>query len=189
MSRALCLALLCAAACHSSLSDPGDAASDAANPLAVGRRYIDARGCPNCHQSDNPADGTLSGQSMPRPGTLAYGANLTPDPDTGIGTWSDDDLKRAMRSGLDDTGAPLCPPMPHFDGTGGDYRPMTDPEATAIIAYLRSLPAIKRAIPDSYCPPIKSPALDLAMAPADLAVPEEMDRDMTTPPVDMGEND
>jgi hypothetical protein len=141
-------------------TDGGVADMTAADPIARGESYVMARGCPSCHQSKDPADGTLSGTSTPRKGTQAYPANLTPDPDTGIGSWSDDEIIRAMRSGIDDEGAPLCPPMPHFDGTGGDGRPLTDDEATSIVAYLRSLAPVHHEIPESSCPPLKSPPSD-----------------------------
>lgn len=146
-----------------------------ADPVQRGRFHVDARGCPSCHQSMEAGAGTLSGSSTPRMGTLAYPANLTPDVDTGIGSWSDADIMRAMRTGVDDEDAPLCPPMPHFDGSGGDGRPMNDDEATSIVAYLRSLPPVHHAVPESSCPPLKSPPAD---APPDLSIP----RDLSPPP-------
>jgi len=192
--RALLMTALVAAG-----SGCGDAPDDGggtvdmlpADPVARGRFYVTARGCPTCHQSKDPADGTLSGTTTPRMGTMAYPANLTPDVDTGIGSWSDDVIMRAMLSGVDDQDAPLCPPMPHFDGTGGDGRPMSSDEQTSIIAYLRSLPPVHHEIPESSCPPLKSPAPDdgadmavdvppdMAVAP-DLAVPADL-----APPADL----
>jgi hypothetical protein len=147
------------AGCDDDTSGASAGAPDmaAVDKVALGLQYVQARGCPNCHQSTDPADGTLSGTTYPRKGTTAYPANLTPDVDTGIGSWSDDLVVRAMRSGVDDQGAPLCPPMPHFDGTGGDGRPIGDDEAAAIVAYLRSLPAVHHEVPESSCPPLKSP--------------------------------
>jgi hypothetical protein len=53
--------------------------------------------------------------------------------------------------------------MPRFDGSDPAQPAMTDVEANAIVAYLRALPAVKRAIPESQCPPIKPPVGDLAM--------------------------
>src|SRR5262249_6356412 len=75
--------------------------------------------------------------------------------------------------GVDTRGMPLCPAMPHYDGEfmdAGASDPifthasfMTDLEADAIVAYLRSLPAVSRQIPASVCPPIEPPpAFDLA---------------------------
>jgi hypothetical protein len=179
-------ALLCvvAVAGVGGCDDPsGDGADSvdmlSADPVQRGLFYVTARGCPQCHQSMDPGAGTLAGASEPRMGTMAYPANLTPDVDTGIGSWSDDLVMRAMRSGVDDEDAPLCPPMPHFDGTGGDGRAMNDDEATSIVAYLRSLPPVHHEVPESSCPPLKTPPED---APPDMARPP---RDLAVPPLDL----
>jgi hypothetical protein len=77
-----------------------------------------------------------------------YPANLTPDPDTGIGLWTDEEIARAVRDGFAPGLAPLCIQMSRFEN-------MSDREVLAIIAYLRHLPAVHRPIPRSVCPPIK----------------------------------
>jgi len=148
---------------------------DGGDLVTVGERFVDQRACANCHQSENAADGTLSGQTTPRPNTTAYGGNLTPDHATGIGDWADIEIVRAMRYGFDPEGDALCPPMPHYDGIDPMQPAMTDLEASAIVAYLRSLPSVARQIPASTCPPIKpQPLPDLAMPPApDLATPAD----------------
>jgi hypothetical protein len=156
---------LCAIGCGDQQEAP---LSDAGVEIAVGMEFVAQRGCPRCHQSSDPHDGTLSGQTTPQPGTMAYPANLTPDHTTGIGDWADIEVIRAMRYGFDNQGLPLCAPMPHAAD-------MTEVESQAIVAYLRSLPAVKRAIPASLCPPIKP------MPPVDMAVPPS--------PVDMASVD
>ena len=76
---------------------------------------------------------------------------------TGIGGWADEQIIRAFRYGIDTDNAELCPAMPRYPTIG-------DVEARAIVAYLRSLPAVERAIPDSMCPPVKpTPGPDMAM--------------------------
>jgi hypothetical protein len=117
---------------------PGDAAAQ--TPAARGAELVHSLGCPTCH---DPGDGTLAGQTAPRPGTMAYPANLTPDHDTGIGDWSDDQIVRAVRTGIDDGGRMLCAPMPQFQ--------VTDAEAQDLVAYLRSLAPVHHEIPDSDC--------------------------------------
>jgi hypothetical protein len=117
---------------------------DGGDLLLVGKKFVDKRGCPTCHQSPDPADGTLSGSLTPVAKTMAYPANLTPDVDTGIGTWADITVIRAIRFGVDDEQLPLCNTMPLFED-------MTDLEANAIVAYLRSLPPVHREIPASEC--------------------------------------
>lgn len=67
------------------------------------------------------------------PGTLAA-ANLTPDPDTGLGKWSDGEILRAIREGVDRDGNALFPLMPY-----GHYRALSDDDGKAIVAYLRTL--------------------------------------------------
>jgi hypothetical protein len=163
------------AACDDSAYD-----RDGGELVAEGWAFVQQRGCPTCHQD---LDGTLSGQSTPRPGTTAYPHNLTSDPATGLGAWADIEIVRALRYGFDPDDNPLCPPMPRFDGTDPGQPFMTDLEASAIVAYLRSLPAVQRARPPSYCPPLKSPPGDMAMSSSndDLAVP-----DLSAPP-DLGE--
>ena len=143
--------------CSSSQSTNGDA-----GPLAsIGADFVQQRGCPGCHQSSDHRS-TLAGNPVAVHGTLAYPANLTPDRSTGIGGWADEQIIRAFRYGVDASDAELCPTMPRFDKIG-------DVEASAIVAYLRSLPVVTRAIPLSMCPPVKPPpGADMAMPPRDL---------------------
>ena len=108
------------------------------------------RDCASCHQPSDPTLGVLSGQDTVVPGTSAYGANLTPDPDTGMDAWTSAQIATALRMGLDDTGAELCPAMP-------TYPTMSDTEADDIAAYLQNLTAVHNLIPASMCPPIKPP--------------------------------
>jgi hypothetical protein len=135
---------------HYDLDNPKD-------QIAVGKRYVAERKCAACHQSSDAADGILSGQSSPQPGTMAYGSNLTPDVTTGLGAWADIEIVRALRAGVDNRQMVLCPTMPRFDGSDAFEPAMTDLEANLIVTYLRSLPAVTRTIPQSVCPPIEPP--------------------------------
>lgn len=67
------------------------------------------------------------------PGVVAA-SNLTPDPETGLGKWTDGEILRAMREGVDREGNALFPIMPY-----GHFRHMSDDDAKAIVAYLRTL--------------------------------------------------
>jgi hypothetical protein len=69
-------------------------------------------------------------------------------PDKG-GTWTDDALAVAIRTGFDDESQALCPQMTHFAN-------MSDFEVYSIVKYLRSLPPVKKAVPRSVCPPFKT---------------------------------
>jgi len=93
--------------------------------------------------------GTATPLTQQEPGIMLYPPNLTNDKDTGIGTWSDDQLATAMRTGLDDQGLNLCPQMKHFAD-------MSDFEAYSIVKYLRSIPAVTNRVPRSICPPLKT---------------------------------
>jgi mono/diheme cytochrome c family protein len=116
--------------------------SDADLPPSPGALYALRRGCGDCHEGNSG----LSGRTTPRPGTDVYPANLTPDPDTGIGKWSEDQIADAILKGI----APdrmLCDQMPRFA--------MSRREALAIAAYLKSLPAVRNPIPRSVCPSLR----------------------------------
>jgi hypothetical protein len=118
--------------------------------VSLGSAFVNQRGCGKCHQGP---DGTLSGQTTPRPSTRAYPKNLTPDHETGIGDWADIQIIRAIRFGVDERGQSLCVPMPLFED-------MTSLEADAIVAYLRSLQPVKREIPESLFPSLDGGTLD-----------------------------
>ena len=153
---AVALAACAGASCSSEGTELTSAGSDGGSPdgaLAVGTGALAAKGaafvlqrdCAQCHQGDG--DGILSGASTPARGSVsAFPKNLTPDPDTGIDGWTDDDYTRAILDGVDDHGLALCSPMPQFRTLG-----MTDAEALAIAAYLRSLPPVHHSVPESTC--------------------------------------
>ena len=106
--------------------------------------------CMDCHaehdwtQHDAPAlPGTLgSGQDMSIlkgfPGQVVA-PNITSDPETGAGNWSDDQLARAIREGVGHDGRALFPFMPY-----PDFRNMSDEDLASIIVYLRALPPVKK---------------------------------------------
>jgi hypothetical protein len=107
---------------------------------------VQARQCGQCHQSANPADGVLSGQTSPVSGTHAFGSNLTPDPDTGMDSWDAGSIALAIlsRQGVD--GGTLCSAMPAYTDAG-----MGMAEAYSIAAYLQSLTPAWHPIPASTC--------------------------------------
>jgi cytochrome c len=121
-------------------------AADSGPSAENGRVSVVVRDCAKCHQSRDPADGVLSGQSTPVEGTTSYGSNLTPDPDTGMDAWDGASIARAVLDGVGDQGRPLCPAMPRGSDAG-----MTDTEAMDIAAYLQALPPVWHAVPASRC--------------------------------------
>src|SRR5450755_978899 len=68
--------------------------------------------------------------------------NLTPDPETGAGTWSDDQLARAIREGIGHDGRALFPMMPYTR-----FREMSEEDLASVVVYLRSLPAVRHELP------------------------------------------
>jgi hypothetical protein len=117
-------------------------------------RYIATAlsGCVYCH---SPHDWDAPGQSIDMArlgagGILPFGGlpgrvvgpNLTPDPETGAGRWTDDQLARAIREGVSHDGRALFPMMPYQH-----YQNMTDEDLASVVVYFRSLPPIRNALP------------------------------------------
>ena len=111
--------------------------------------------CSDCH---SPHDWTKHDYPIP-PGMEGAGGdfstmqglpgrvvapNLTPDPDTGSGTWSDDALARAIREGIGHDGRTLFPMMPYQS-----YRHLPDEDVASIVVYLRSLPPVRNPLPQT----------------------------------------
>jgi len=73
---------------------------------------------------------------------IVYPPNLTPDPETGLGRWSEEDIIRAVRQGVRPDGRQLIPVMPY-----PSYSALTDADAAALAAYLKSMKPIRHAAP------------------------------------------
>jgi mono/diheme cytochrome c family protein len=82
---------------------------------------------------------------------VSYAANLTPDRETGLGEWTDQQIIRAIRNGIDDNGEKLTPPMPY-----ANYHRITDRDIRDIVAYLRSLKAVRNQVPETH--PAREPS-------------------------------
>jgi hypothetical protein len=142
------LALGLLVGCSSEGDDASPPPPDAGLTTAQsGQVYIEHRGCPYCHQEPSSSD-VLAGRDTPLLGTDVFPQNLTPDVDTGLGGWTDEQIDHAVRVQFDRNMKPLCFQMPRFDS-------MPDFEIIDIIAYLRSLPPVKHLVPQSTCPPAK----------------------------------
>ncbi len=125
-----------------------DNSSTSSDPIARGKQTVQSQACATCHQSDNASDGILAGRTQPAAGQKAglklYGPNLTPDPDTGVGGWSDEEIEQALLTGVDDEGQTLCTAMPRFANLSAG-------EIKDLVAYLRSLPPVHNEVPESVC--------------------------------------
>ncbi len=121
--------------------------------LARGRYLANSvSGCFFCHSEHDwksPGAPVIeskigAGQVFPLeglPGTVVP-PNITPDPETGAGTWSDDQLARAIREGIGHDGRALFPLMPYEH-----FRRMSDEDLASIVVYLRSLRPVKNRLP------------------------------------------
>jgi mono/diheme cytochrome c family protein len=69
--------------------------------------------------------------------------NITQDKETGIGAWTDDEIMRAIRDGVKKDGELMWPPMPF---SADAYGIMSDDDARAIVAYLRTVPPVKNKV-------------------------------------------
>lgn len=82
------------------------------------------------------------------PWGVSFTANLTPDPETGLGKWTEETFIQAIRNGRHEgQGRALLPPMPW-----PMYRNATDEDLKAIFAYLRTVPAVKNRVPEPIEP-------------------------------------
>jgi mono/diheme cytochrome c family protein len=125
--------------------------------LAYGRYLVNSRLlCYACHSADFATNDDLhperspgylgGGNAMPDlGGKLVPTANLTPDGETGIGRWTGEDFRRALKEGIRTDNRPLRYPMV-------PYRPLADEEVDAIFLYLRSVPPIRNKVapPEAY---------------------------------------
>jgi len=143
------------------------AAASAETALERGRYLVQGpAACGNCHTPKGPDGLPLAGRELAgnqvvenNPAFKAVGANLTPDKETGIGSWTDAQIIRAIREGLMPDGSLIGPPMPIEL-----YRRMSDEDVMAIVAYLRSVPAVSNRseksvwhipLPPNYGPPVE----------------------------------
>lgn len=140
------------------LDAPTPTGIDAANQAAVnrGEYLVELLGCGACH-----TDGALVGEpdeslalagsrigiaytspfENDKPG-IVFAPNLTPDRDTGIGRWTDDEIKNAVRAGLGRHGPERILVMP-WQG----YAQISEDDAWAIVAYLRSMEPVENQVP------------------------------------------
>ncbi len=90
--------------------------------------------------------GSEVGFDIPGVGVF-HGPNLTPDPETGLGRWSADDIVRAIQTGVRPDGRILAPIMPWHA-----FAELTKADAQAIAAFLKSLPPVSNKVPGPFGP-------------------------------------
>jgi mono/diheme cytochrome c family protein len=160
-TTALAVALLIAAGFAGSAAKADDAA-------ARGKYLVTIMGCGDCHTPGvflgkpdfaHALSGGDVGFEVPGMG-IHWGPNLTPDPETGLGKWSEADIIGAFTRGVRPDGRRLIPTMPYMN-----FAQLTDSDAHAIVAFLKSIPPIKNQVPAPTAPgeAAKAPYMTVAM--------------------------
>ncbi|HTB04438.1 MAG TPA: cytochrome c [Bradyrhizobium sp.] len=109
--------------------------------IAHGKALVIAGDCASCHTAD-PAKPFAGGKRINTPFGGIYSPNLTPDRDTGLGAWSEEDFHRALRSGVAPDGSRYYPafPYPYFTK-------LTRQDIEAIRVYLATLAPVRNSEP------------------------------------------
>lgn len=117
---------------------PASAAGDVSRQ---GEYLFRVAGCAHCHtDTENKGAPLAGGRALHTPFGTFYTSNITPDPDTGIGRWSEADFMRALREGVDDEGISLYPAFPYTS-----YTRLSDSDLRALWKYLSSRPPVRQA--------------------------------------------
>lgn len=153
------LGSLCVAATGAAAETPVERGSYLVNAVMV---------CDGCHTPRGPSDLAIpSGLTTERrfsggvevwetPAYRVHGSNITTDRDTGIGSWSKDDVKRLLTQGVRPDGVRIAPQMPyHF------YRILTPGDLEAVASYLQTVKPVNHPVP----PPVYKTAAYAAPLP------------------------
>ena len=133
--------------------------------------------CGNCHTPRGPGgvfdmSKQLSGgpQTWDTPQYRVKGSNITQDKETGIGGWTEDQIKKALTEGVRPNGVPLSPQMPF-----GFYKIFTPGDLNAVAAFLKTVPAVRNQVePPVYKAPMQvevPPGAEKPYSDADMADP------------------
>jgi mono/diheme cytochrome c family protein len=108
-----------------------------------GAYMLAAAGCVACHTV--PKDGAFlaGGRELKTDFGSFFTPNITPDPETGIGNWSNEDFIRAMKKGVSPDGGRYYPTFPYTS-----YTRMTRQDMLDLKAYLDTVPPVRNAVPD-----------------------------------------
>jgi len=153
------------------LTGQATASPDAAR-MARGKYLVEGiLACANCHGVRDEKGrvqkekGMAGGFRFLEPMFDAYAPNITNDPETGIGKWTDVQLGKAIREGVRPDGTILSPLMPVEY-----YRVLSDDDLAAVILYMRTQPSVSNTVPKSKwnfpLPPTYGPPLTKVKAPS-----------------------
>ncbi len=136
-----------------------------------GQYLVTIAGCNDCHTPGSflgkrdvsrTLGGSEVGFSIPGMGVFV-GPNLTPDKETGLGKWTNEEIATAIRTGKRPDGRMLAPIMPY-----NDFAHMTKEDTMAIVAYLRSLPSISNKVPGPFGPSEQPTTFVMTVLPANV---------------------
>src|SRR5580704_8675364 len=136
MRAILATVLLCSASAFG-----GALAEPSAETIAHGKALVEAGDCASCHTAD-PAKPFAGGKRIDTPFGAIYSPNLTPDKNTGIGLWSDQDFRRALREGIAPSGSRYYPALPY-----PYFTKLTRDDIQAIRAFLATVAPVNNSPP------------------------------------------
>jgi mono/diheme cytochrome c family protein len=114
-------------------------AQSAAGDPVRGETVFNAAGCLGCHTDPVSSGATLAGgRALATPFGTFYSPNITPDPETGVGRWTEAQFAAAVRQGRMPSGESYFPAFPF-----ASYARMTDGDVRDLWAYLRAQPAVR----------------------------------------------
>jgi len=134
-----------------------------------GAYLVNMLGCPFCHMPMGPKGPDFSrpfagGMEVPEVFGTWVAPNITPHKGSGIGNWTDEQIIAAVREGVRPDGSSMYPIMPFMN-----YNRMTDDDAKALVAYLRTVPPVDNVVPRTK--DLKMPKM---MAPTPANLPDEL---------------
>ncbi len=151
---------LTAANCNPSLADNAQ--------IARGKYLATISGCGDCHTPGyllgkpdmaRYVAGSDVGFEIPGLGVF-FGPNLTPDKDTGLGSWTDELIIKAFTTGVRPDGRQLAPIMPYMN-----LASLTPEDAKAIVAFLKSLPPVSSKVVGPFGPNDKPTGFVMKVVP------------------------
>jgi len=125
---------------------PAATAASLQSPVERGQYLVRVANCVSCHtaKAGRPFAGGRPFQTNWQIFGNIYSSNITPDRETGLGAWTEDDFIRAMRTGVAPGGRQLFPAFPYTA-----FTKLATADIKAIYAYLRTLPSVYSVAPEN----------------------------------------
>ena len=143
-------------------------ATQAAEGVARGKYLVSVAGCNDCHtpgyffgkpDESRYLSGSEVGFEIPGLGVF-HGPNLTPDKETGLGSWTDAEIAAALTTGKRPDGRELAPIMPWRA-----FANFAKEDVSSIVAFLRTLPPVRSKAPGPYASADQSSAFVMKIVP------------------------